>query len=118
MACVGCFYNLFTLIPILKLKRLDRADHRPAGLVRRPARLGPSCWPTASILSCSAWLRSACPASFSCCAPRAPREDLACDCRQRLAVGVIYFLLVLALAWAGSSAFEALARLVPEAMGD
>ena len=49
---------------------------------------------------------------------RAPRTDLGCTTRQRLVVGIGYFVLVVGLAWFGSTTFEELPRLVRESMGD
>jgi Zn-dependent protease len=118
MACVGCFYNLFTLIPILDLE---------GGWIL-PA-IAPQAW-FLGLVACVALLTQefnlvllgvvafGLPRLLLLIRARAPREDLVCTGRQRLAVNVIYFLLVLALAWFGSSTFESLTRLVPEAMGD
>ena len=49
---------------------------------------------------------------------RSPRTDTTMTPRQRAIIGLTYFLLVLALAWFGSTTFQALTRLIPEAMGD
>jgi len=49
---------------------------------------------------------------------RAPQLDLACTLPQRMKIGVGYFVLVIVLAWLGSTTFVYLGRLIPEAMGD
>jgi Zn-dependent protease len=118
MACVGYFYNLFTLIPILELE---------GGWVA-PA-IAPQAWLlglVAAVLVLTASFNLFLLAAVTYGLPRfvliirarAPREDIACTNRQRLIVAVVYFGLVLALAWFGTTTFEALSRLVPEAMGD
>jgi Zn-dependent protease len=119
MACVGAFYNLFTLIPILELE---------GGWVA-PA-IAPQAWlfglagelivltEAGFNLFLLAALSLGLPRFVLILRTRAPREDIACTGMQRLLVALIYFGLVLALAWFGSAAFVALSRLVPEAMGD
>jgi Zn-dependent protease len=118
MACVGYFYNLFTLIPILELE---------GGWVA-PA-LAPQAWLLGLVASAAmltqtfnlfllAAVTFGLPRLVLIIRARAPREDLACTNRQRAIVAVVYFGLVIALAWFGSTTFEALSRLVPEAMGD
>ncbi len=118
MACVGYFYNLFTLIPILDLE---------GGWIA-PA-VAPQAWLFGLILALLELTHGfnlvllgvfsfGTPRLIQLIRARAPREDLACSGPQRLAVALIYFILVFALAWFGTSTFEALARLVPEAMGD
>ena len=118
MACFGCFYNLFTLIPVLDLE---------GGWVM-PA-IAPQAWLAiviAVLLELTVWfnlvllgvLCFAAPRLFMLIRARAPREDLACTNAQRIGVVLMYLLLVLALAGFGTASFEALARLVPEAMGD
>jgi Zn-dependent protease len=118
MACVGYFYNLFTLIPILDLE---------GGWVA-PA-IAPQAWFIGIILAILELtsqfnlvllgiLSFGVPRLFLIIRARVPREDLACTGPQRIFVALFYFALVLALAWFGSSTFDALARLVPEAMGD
>jgi Zn-dependent protease len=118
MACVSCFYNLFTLIPILELE---------GGWIS-PA-IAPQFWLAGLVgavlvltmgfnLFLAAVVAFGLPRFVQLIRARAPREDLACTGRQRLIVALVYFGLVLALAWCGSTAFVALSRLVPEAMGD
>jgi Zn-dependent protease len=118
MACVGCFYNLFTLIPILELE---------GGWVA-PA-IAPQAWLLGLIASVLVLTESfnlfllgavafGLPRFILIIRARAPREDVACTPRQRWIVAVIYFGLVLTLAWFGTTTFEELSRLVPEAMGD
>jgi hypothetical protein len=118
MACVGAFYNLFTLIPILDLE---------GGWIA-PA-IAPQAWFLGLVLAlleltnrfdlvllgvvAFGW-----PRLFLLIRARAPREDLILTGRQRLGVALVYFVLVLGLAWFGSTAFQSLSHLVPEAMGD
>jgi Zn-dependent protease len=118
MACVGYFYNLFTLIPILELE---------GGWVA-PA-LAPQAW-LLGLVACIVLLTQTfnlfllavvvfgVPRFILLLRARAPREDLNCTNLQRGIVAVVYFAIVLLLAHFGSSTYEALARLVPEAMGD
>lgn len=118
MASVGCFYNLFTLIPILELE---------GGWIA-PALAPQALFLTmlASVFELAHGFNLALlgvvafglPRMILILRARAPREDLACTARQRLIVGVLYLALVLGLAWFGTSTFESLSRLVPEAMGD
>lgn len=118
MACVGCFYNLFTLIPVLDLEGGWIAPAiAPQGLFL--------CLVASVLLLTQQFnlvllgvVTFGFPRLFLLIRARAPREDLALSGRQRLSVAAVYVLLVLGLAWFGSSTFEALARLVPEAMGD
>jgi hypothetical protein len=118
MACVGYFYNLFTLVPILELE---------GGWIA-PA-IAPQAWLLGLIASVLVLTESfnlfllgavafGLPRFILIIRARAPREDLACTGRQRLIVAVIYFGLLVALAWFGTTTFDALSRLVPEAMGD
>jgi Zn-dependent protease len=120
MACVGCFYNLFTLIPILELE---------GGWVA-PA-IAPQAWlfglflallempqPQHFNLVLLGVISFGVPRLLHLLRARAPREDLACTGRQRLGLALVYMGLVLGLAWYGSTAFVALEHLVPAAMGD
>jgi hypothetical protein len=118
MACVGSFYNLFTLIPILDLE---------GGWIA-PA-IAPQAWFIGLVLAVLELTQGfnlvllgvvafGFPRLLLLIRAQAPREDLALTGRQRLTVNLIYFVLVLALAWFGTSTFESLGRLVPEAMGD
>lgn len=118
MACVGYFYNLFTLIPILDLE---------GGWIA--AAISPAVWLfglAAVVLELTkefnlvlvSLLSFAIPRFVLILRARAPRADLQCTLAQRAIVGLLYFALVLALAWFGSTTFETLASAVPEAMGD
>jgi hypothetical protein len=118
MACVGAFYNLFTLIPILDLE---------GGWIA-PA-IAPQAWfigVVLGLLELTAHfdlillgvVSFAAPRLFLLIRARAPREDLACTGSQRVGMALIYFILVLGLAWFSATAFESLSRLVPEAMSD
>ena len=118
IACVGAFYNLFTLIPILDLEG---------------GWIAPAIAPQAWLLGCVAIVLEltreanlvligvicfAVPRLFLLLRARATREDLALTGRQRLLVSGTYFVLVLAMGWFGTNTFEALSRLVPQFMGD
>ena len=118
MACVGYFYNLFTLIPVLDLE---------GGWIA-PV-IAPQAWLFGLVgvgleLTHQFNLVLLCVFSFGLprliflIGARAPRLDLVCTHRQRIIVNVSYFALVIMLAWMGSSAFDSLSRLIPEAMGD
>jgi len=118
MACVGYFYNLFTLIPILDLE---------GGWIA-PA-IAPQAWLLGLVLSLLELTHNfnlvlLCVVSFAIprllllLRARAPRTDLDCTNRQRLIINIGYFLMVVGLAWLASTTFEALGHLVPEAMGD
>ncbi len=118
MACVGYFYNLFTLIPILDLE----------GGWLAPA-IAPQAWLFGLVaagleLTNEFNLVLLCVVSFALprfvllIRARAPRADLGCTTPQRLAVALGYFVLVIGLAWLGSTTFEELPRLVRESMGD
>jgi len=118
MACVGYFYNLVTLIPILDLE----------GGWLAPA-IAPQAWllglfATALELANEFNLVLLCVVAFAVprfvllIRARAPRTDLGCTTLQRVIVGVGYFVLVIGLAWFGITTFEELPRLVRESMGD
>ena len=118
MACLGYFYNLFTLIPILDLE---------GGWIA-PA-IPPQAWLLGIFVIMLELTRAfnlvllgvvafAVPRLFLIIRARMPRQDLSCTNPQRMLMTLVYFVLVLALAWFGTSTFEALSRLVPEAMGD
>jgi Zn-dependent protease len=118
MACVGYFYNLFTLIPILDLE---------GGWIA-PA-IAPQAWLfglVATGMTLTHGFNLVLLGVFSFGLPRlilivrarAPQLDTGCTAQQRLIVGIGYFVLVIALAWLGSATFDDLARLIPEAMGD
>jgi len=119
MTCVGCFYNLFTLIPLLDLE---------GGWIA-PAITPPS-WLFGIVLAVLELIDYgfnlvlvgvvcfAIPRFVLLLRARAPRTDLACTPRQRWAGSLVYFVLVLALAYFASTLFENLPRLVRENMGD
>ena len=118
MACVGCFYNLFTLIPILDLEG---------------GWIAPALAPQFLLLGLFGCIFElvygfnlvllgvvafGVPRLILIIRARAPRQDLACAGWQRVLVGIGYFALVIALAYFGTSTFDLLSHLVPEAMGD
>jgi Zn-dependent protease len=118
MACVGYFYNLFTLIPILDLE---------GGWIA-PA-LAPQAWLLALItmvfeLTSQFNLVLLCVFAFALprfvliIRARAPRTDLPLTNPQRVMVAIGYVVLLFGLAWFGSTTFEELPRLVRESMGD
>jgi len=118
MACVGYFYNLFTLIPILDLE---------GGWIA-PA-IAPQAWLLALIsmffeLANHFNLVLLCVLSFTVprfvllVRARAPRTDIACTTPQRVMIGLGYIVLVIGLAYFGSTTFEDLPRLVRASMGD
>jgi Zn-dependent protease len=118
MACVGYFYNLFTLIPILDLE---------GGWIA-PA-LAPQAWLLGLMLSAFRLaagfnLVLLCVVTFAVprfvllLRARAPRTDVACTTPQRFIVAVLYFFLVIGLAWVGSKTFDVLPELVRTSMGD
>jgi Zn-dependent protease len=118
MACVGYFYNLFTLIPILDLE---------GGWIA-PA-LAPQAWLLGLIgsmlrLTSGFNLVLLCVVAFAVprfvllIRARAPRTDTACTTPQRVMIAVAYFVLVIGLAWVGSKTFEVLPTLVRDQMGD
>jgi hypothetical protein len=49
---------------------------------------------------------------------RAPRTDLECTLFQRGMISIGYFVMVISMAWLGSSTFEQLPTLVRDWMGD
>lgn len=118
MACVGYFYNLFTLIPILELE---------GGWIA--GAIAPQWW-LFGLVACSLELRNnfnlvllgvvsfAVPRFILLLRARMPRTDLECSRKQWLLTNLGYFVLVVALAWLSSKTFEVLPGLVREAMGD
>jgi Zn-dependent protease len=118
MACVGYFYNLFTLIPILDLE---------GGWIA-PA-IAPQAW-LLGLFAMAIELTNAFNLVLLCVVcfalprfifllrARAPRTDSACTTPQRLIIAIGYLALILGLAWFGSTTFEQLPRLVRESMGD
>jgi Zn-dependent protease len=118
MACVGYFYNLFTLIPVLDLE---------GGWIA--FSIAPQGWffgLVAMALELVTELNLVLLCVFSFALPRLvllitarmPRADLACSQRQRLAINISYFVLVIALAWFSSRTFDALPGYVRDTMGD
>jgi Zn-dependent protease len=118
MACVGYFYNLFTLIPILDLEG---------------GWIAPALAPQAlllcligSALQLTNFFNLVLLCVFCFAVPRfvllvrvrAPRTDTPLTQPQRVLVGVLYFVLVIGLAWVGSKTFEVLPSLVRDSMGD
>lgn len=119
MACVGYFYNLFTLIPILDLE---------GGWVA-PA-IAPQVWLLGLIAVLAVLIKYgfnlvllcvfcfAVPRFILLIRARMPRTDLGCTTRQRIIVGLGFFLLVIGLALLSTRSFEKLTTAVPEAMSD
>ena len=119
MSCVGCFYNLFTLVPLLDLE---------GGWIA-PA-ITPPAWLVGIILATIELVQDefnlvlfvvvcfALPRFILLIRARAPRTDLGCTTRQRWIVSITYFVLVLALAYFASTLFDNLPSLVRENMGD
>ena len=118
IACMGYIYNLFTLIPILDLE---------GGWIA-PA-IAPQAWLFGLVaagleltnvfnLVLLGVVSFALPWFVLLLRARAPRTDLGCTTRQRVLIGFGYFVLVIGLAWVGSTTFEEMPRLVRAAMGD
>jgi hypothetical protein len=118
MACIGCFYSLFTLIPILNLE---------GGWIA-PA-VAPQAWLLGLIgsvleltnvfnlvLLCVVCF--ALPRFVLLLRARAPRTDTDCTTRQRLMVALVYFLMVVGLAQVSSTTFSLMPTLVREEKGD
>ena len=118
MACVGYFYNLITLVPILDLE---------GGWIA-PA-IAPQAW-LVGLLASAFRLASgfnlvllcvvafAVPRFILLLRARAPRTDTDCTTPQRVIIAVTYFVLVIGLAWVGSETFSVLPTLVRSSMGD
>jgi hypothetical protein len=119
MSCVGCFYNLLTLTPLLDLE---------GGWIA-PA-IAPVAWLLGLVLSVIELISHgfnlvlffvvcfAVPRFILLLRARAPRTDLNCTQTQRCIASVLYFVLILGLAYSASLMFEELPRLVRENMGD
>ncbi|MCE0484598.1 MAG: hypothetical protein LV479_10215 [Methylacidiphilales bacterium] len=119
MACVGYFYNLFTLIPILDLE---------GGWIA-PA-VAPQAWLLGVILMLMALTEEgfnlvllfvfcfSVPRFILLLRTRIPRTDDACTASQRIFVGLTFIVLVVGLALLGTYTFNELTIAVPEAMGD
>ncbi len=118
MACVGYFYNLITLIPILDME---------GGWIA-PA-IAPQAWLIG--LMCCAFLLAnvfnlvllgilcfGVPRFVLILRARAPRTDTDCTQLQRVLVPLVYFVLVLGLAYFGTTTYETLPTLVRDWMGD
>ena len=118
MACIGCFYSLFTLIPILELE---------GGWIA-PA-VAPQAW-LLGLMASGLELTNvfnlvllcvvcfALPRFFFLLRARAPRTDNACSTRQRIFIAVVYFLMVVGLAHVSSTTFSLMPTLVREDKGD
>jgi Zn-dependent protease len=118
MACVGYFYNLFTLIPILDLEGgwIAPAIAPQAWLLTMISTLFELASQFNLVLLCV--FSFALPRFVLLIRARAPRTDTACTPPQRVIIGVGYVVLVIGLAYFGSTTFEKLPSLVREAMGD
>ena len=118
MACIGCFYSLFNLIPILELE---------GGWIA-PA-IAPQAW-LLGLLASALELTSvfnlvllcvvclALPRFVLLLRARAPRTDNACTGKQRLIIAILYFLMVVGLAHVSSTTFSLMPTLVREEKGD
>ncbi len=119
MSCVGCFYNLLTLIPLLDLE---------GGWIA-PA-VTPVAWLVGLVLSVYTLVAGGfnlvlffivcfgLPRFILILRARAPRTDDSIGPKSRWFASVLYFGLVLGLAYAASAMFDELPRLVRENMGD
>ncbi len=118
MACVGYFYNLFTLIPVLDLE---------GGWIS--PIIAPQSWFLGLIaviwtLTMNFNLVLVCVFSFALprllliILARMPRADLPCTRAQVLLTNIGYFAMVIGLAWLGTYTFQALPELIRDAMGD
>jgi hypothetical protein len=118
MACVGFFYNLFTLIPILDLE---------GGWIA-PA-IAPQAWLfglVALVLELTQEFNLVLLGVVSFGLPklillvlaRAGRLDTVLTGKQQLIVNLGYFILVFTLAWLGTTTFDKLPELVRDVMGD
>lgn len=118
MACVGYFYNLVTLVPILDFEGgwIAPAIAPPAWLLGLVGCLIELANNFNLVLLCV--VSFAVPRFVLILRARMPRTDTACTPKQRLLVSIGYFVFVIALAWLGSKTFEVLPGLVREAMGD
>src|SRR5208282_6122420 len=95
MACVGYFYNLFTLIPILDLEGgwLAPAIAPQAWLLGLMASAFELANAFNLVLLCV--VAFAVPRFVLLLRARAPRTDIACTTLQRVVVGIGYFVLVI-----------------------
>jgi Zn-dependent protease len=118
MACVGCFYSLFTLIPILDLEGgwIAPAIMPQAWLI---GLIGSALELTNVfnlVLLCVVCF--ALPRFFLLLRARAPRTDHVCTGKQRLIIAILYFLMVVGLAHVSSATFSLMPALVREEKGD
>jgi hypothetical protein len=118
MACVGYFYNLFTLIPILDLEGgwIAPAMAPQAWLLVLVASLFRLVSGFNIVLLCVVCF--AVPRLVLIIRARAPRTDLPLTNPQRIGVALTYAVLVVGLAWVGSKTFEVLPTLVRASKGD
>jgi Zn-dependent protease len=118
MASVGYFYNLFTLIPILDLEGgwIAPAIAPQAWLFGLVATVFELHDTFNLVLLC--FVAFAVPRFVQLLRTRLPRVDLGCTPLQRVLIAVIYFAMVLGLAWFGTTTFEQLPTLVRASMGD
>jgi Zn-dependent protease len=119
MSCVGCFYNLLTLIPLLDLE---------GGWIA-PA-IAPQAWLIGLVVAVIELVSNefnlvlffvicfAVPRFILLLRARAPRTDNACTPAQRWIASVLYFALIVGLAYCASAMFDELPRLVRENMAD
>ena len=122
MACIGYFYNLITLLPILDFE---------GGWIA-PA-IAPQAWLLGLIASGFMLANTATfnlvllgivcfavPRFINILRVRAPRTDLECTTFERVVIPVAYFAAVLALAYFGSTTFAQMPTLIrgPMGMGD
>jgi hypothetical protein len=119
MSCVGCFYNLVTLTPLLALEG---------------GWIAPAITPAAWFFGLLATIYELVSGGFNlvlffvfCFAvprfilllrARAPRTDNQLGVKGRWLASLLYFALILGLAWAATAMFDELPRLVRENMGD
>jgi Zn-dependent protease len=119
MSCVGCFYNLFTLIPMLDLEGGWIAPAiTPVAWLVGLAATGFELVDDNFNLVLFGLLCFGVPRFILLLRARAPRTDLGCTFRQRWIISVFYFVLVLTLAYFATTMFDNLPQLVRENMGD
>jgi Zn-dependent protease len=118
MACIGCFYSLFNLIPILELEGgwIAPAIAPQAWLFGLMAAGLELSYVFNLVLLCVVCF--ALPRFVLLLRARAPRTDNACTTRQRLFIGIVYFLLVVGLAHVSSTTFSLMPALVRQEKGD
>ena len=118
MACIGYFYNLFTLIPILDLEGgwIAPAIAPQAWLLGLLASVMEMTYVFNLVLLCVVCF--ALPRFILLLRARAPRTDHVCTGKQRLIIAIIYFLMVVGLAHVSSATFSLMPALVREEKGD